>query len=57
MMEVSGQLHTRDNLPPRKNSGTTWAGGWLGSGASSNVLEKRKISWPCRDSNFISSSL
>jgi len=56
-MKVSGQLQTPDDLPPRKNPGTTWAGGWVGSRASSNVLEKRKISNPCRDSNSVSSSL
>jgi len=47
----------RDDLPQNKNPATTRAGGWVGSKVTSNVLEKRKISCPCRDSNSTSSSL
>jgi hypothetical protein len=29
-MEVSGQLHAAAALPPVKNPGTHWIGGWVG---------------------------
>jgi len=38
-------------LLPENNPGTHWRWGWVGLRASLDVLERRKISFPCRDSN------
>jgi hypothetical protein len=50
-MEVSGQLHA-PALPPRKRPAATyWIGGWGSPRADLDAVEKRKISFPCRESN------
>jgi hypothetical protein len=42
-MEVNGQLHTLAALTLRKDPQSTyWTGGWVGSNASLEVVEKRK---------------
>jgi hypothetical protein len=51
-MEVSGQLHALDALPPGKEPpGTHWIGGWVGHRAVLDAVVKRKIPSPCRESN------
>lgn len=50
-MEVTGQLHALAAVPLEKSSDTHWIGGWMGTVASLDVMEKRKISYPCQDSN------
>ena len=47
---MSDQLHAPAALHPGKNLSALLIGGWMGSTAGLDVLEKRKISWPCRDS-------
>jgi hypothetical protein len=50
-MGVSGQLHALAALPPGiKRSGIHCVRGWLGSRDSLDVVEKREISCPCRES-------
>jgi hypothetical protein len=39
-MEVSGELHDPDALPPGKKSRAHWKGNWVGPGAFQYVLEK-----------------
>jgi hypothetical protein len=55
-MELSGQPHTPAALPPVKNSGTHWTGGWVSPKNGPDFSEKRKISYLCRGSNPESSS-
>jgi hypothetical protein len=50
-MDVSGQLQAPVALHPGKGPLTRCRGGWLNPRASLDVLEKRKISGSCRDSN------
>jgi hypothetical protein len=50
-MEVSGQLHARADLPPGKELGTHWIGGWVGLRAGLDAGMRRKIPAPYRDSN------
>ena len=50
-MEVSGQLHAPAGLPPGKNPGTDSVGSRVSRGTGVDILEKRKISCPHRDSN------
>jgi hypothetical protein len=51
-MEVSGQLHAPAALPPRERApGTHWIGGWVGPRAVPDVVVKRKIPSPRRESN------
>jgi hypothetical protein len=46
-MEVSGQLHAPDALPPEKEPpGTHWIGDWVGPRAGLDVVSKRKIPSP-----------
>ena len=55
-MEVSGQLHAPAGLSPGKNPGTDSVGSGVRHRAGVDILEKRKISCPHRDSNPGSSS-
>jgi hypothetical protein len=49
-MEVSGQLHAPSVLPPAKiAAGILSMGGWVGSTAGLNAVEKRKISCPAKN--------
>jgi hypothetical protein len=41
-MEMSGQLHAPTALPPGKAPGTHWIGGWVGSRADLDAMQKRK---------------
>jgi len=51
-MDVSGQLHATAALPPGKEPpGTHWIGGWVGSGAGLDMVSKKKIPSPSRESN------
>jgi hypothetical protein len=50
-MEVSGQLHALAALPPGKDPGTHWIGGWVGPRAVLDPVVKRKIPNPSRESN------
>jgi hypothetical protein len=50
-MKVSGQLHAQAALPPERNLGTNWIGGWVDTIAGFEVLEKNKVPWPCREWN------
>jgi len=36
-------------LPTGKNPGNHEIGGCMGARAGPDILEKRKISWPCQD--------
>jgi hypothetical protein len=43
-MEVSGQLHAPAGLPPGKKAHSTyWIGGWVGTRAGLDDVEKRKF--------------
>jgi hypothetical protein len=53
-MEVSGLLHASAALCPGKKPLAPWIGGWVGPRASLDVLEKRKIVYPCQESNSVS---
>jgi hypothetical protein len=44
-------LNLRRDLRPEKNPGAHWIGGWVGSRAGLDVMEIRKISCLCGDSN------
>jgi hypothetical protein len=51
-MEVSGQLHAPDALPPgERTPGSHWTGGWVGSRAVLYAVVKKKIPSPHRESN------
>jgi hypothetical protein len=50
-MEVSGQFHAPPALPPGRDSGTHWIGGWVGPRAVLDAVVKRKIPSPRRESN------
>jgi hypothetical protein len=51
-MEVSDQLHVPATLPPEERAPDThWMGGWVGSIAILDVVVKREIPSPCRESN------
>jgi hypothetical protein len=50
-MEASGQLYASAALPVRNDRSTHSVGDWVGHRACPNVLEERKISRPCQDSN------
>jgi hypothetical protein len=41
----------RPLYPGERNPGTHWIGGWVGSKVGLDAVEKRKISYPCRESN------
>lgn len=49
-MDVNVQLHA-SAAPPGKGPSTHCRGGWVNPRASMDVLEKRKVSDSCRDSN------
>jgi hypothetical protein len=42
-MEMNGHVYTPAALPPEKNPGTYWIGGWVGPRASVEHLEKNNI--------------
>jgi len=46
-MEMSCYFHTLAALIPEKLPGTCIVGGWVGTEASLECLEKRKISYSC----------
>jgi hypothetical protein len=50
-MEVSGQLHTRPLYPRERKPSTHWIGGWVGFRAVLDVVVKRIIHSPRRESN------
>jgi hypothetical protein len=50
-MEVSGQLHAPAALPPERDPGTHWIGGWVGPRAVLDAVVKKKIPGPRRESN------
>jgi len=49
-MVVSSQHHVPAAILPGKDPGSHGIGDWVGLNAGVNVLSKRKISRPCRDS-------
>jgi hypothetical protein len=51
-MEVNGLLHAPATLPEERAPGIHCVQGWAGSRASLDVMEKRKISHPCQESNL-----
>jgi hypothetical protein len=40
---MSGQLHVPAALPPEKEPGTHWIGGWVGPRASLGNVKKKKL--------------
>jgi len=46
-MELS-ELHALAIVPPGKNPGAQWTGGWVGPSAHLEVLEKLWVSCPCQ---------
>jgi hypothetical protein len=57
-MEMSVQLHATAALLPREKAlGAHWIGSWLDPRAGLDVVVKRKIPIPCRESNPRSSKL
>jgi hypothetical protein len=50
-MEVGGQLHSPAALPPGKEPMAHWIGGWVGPRAVLDMVVKRKIPSPRRESN------
>jgi hypothetical protein len=40
---MCGQIHGPATLPPRKDPGTHWIGGWLGPRAGLDGVENRKF--------------
>jgi hypothetical protein len=53
-MGVSGQRHAPAALlPPGKDPGTDWTGGWVGPRAGLDTEARGKILCPCRESNPI----
>ena len=50
-MDVSGQFHAPAALAPGKAPRTHCRGDWVNPSASLDVVEQRKISGSCRDSN------
>jgi hypothetical protein len=38
-------------IPGERAPSTHWIGGWVGPEAGLDVVPKKKISFPCRDSN------
>jgi hypothetical protein len=51
-MEFNGQAHASVALPPKRNTGTDWIGGRVGTRANMEVLEKWKIANPYRNSKL-----
>ena len=47
-MEMSGQLHVQNALPPGQNLGTDWTEGWVGSRTDLNGFGEKKSSCPYR---------
>jgi hypothetical protein len=43
--------HSGHFTPGETAPGTHWIGGWVSSGVGFDTAEKRKISFPCRESN------
>jgi hypothetical protein len=50
-MEGSVQFQAPVTLPIEKEPGTHWIGNWIGPISGLDVLKKRKISCPYRESN------
>jgi hypothetical protein len=48
---MNGQLHAPAALPTEKATGTHCIGSWVGPRPSLDIIERRKIFWPCRESN------
>jgi len=48
-MEKNGEFHA-------PAAGTHWIRGWVGGTAGLDILEKREMSYSCRDSNPVPSS-
>jgi hypothetical protein len=56
-MEWNGQPDVRaDLLPETEPRSTNFTGEWVGPRCGTDVLEKRKLSWPCRNLKLRSSS-
>jgi hypothetical protein len=51
---MGGQIHSPATSLPGENPSTLWIGGWMCPRACPDVLEKRKISFPYRNSNSVS---
>jgi hypothetical protein len=56
-MKVSGRVHAPAALGRKRNLGTHWIGGWVGSRAGLDFLENKKISWPCQMVQLAAQSL
>jgi hypothetical protein len=52
MSTLDGQLHAPAASPHRQSPGPHLTGGWMGSRAGLDAVEKRKISYPYRESNL-----
>jgi hypothetical protein len=51
-MQVNRQFHAKAALPLGKDAHVThWRGGWIGSRVGLDVVKKRNISWPHKESN------
>jgi len=47
---MSGNFHVLAVLPPGKHPGSRRIGGWVGPTVGLDILEKREVPNPCRDS-------
>jgi hypothetical protein len=57
-MDESGQLHSPCSFTPREAAPRIHCiGGWVGTGAGLDDVEKRKISCPYREWNLDSSAI
>jgi hypothetical protein len=57
-MEVSGHVHASAAFPPEETAPSIHCvGGWVGTRASLDVMEKIKLSFPYRKSNPDSSAV
>jgi hypothetical protein len=54
-MEMGDRRRPSAALPRERAPGTQWIGGWVGLRAGLDALEKRKMSYPCQESNLNSS--
>ena len=55
-MEVSGELYALAAVLPGKSRGTHGIGRWVGPRTRLDVVEKKKVSFPCRHSTHGPSS-
>jgi hypothetical protein len=51
-MELGGQLYALATSLPRREPRTHWIGGWVGPRVNVDAMEKRKISYPRRESKL-----